>query len=155
MIVGSTLLIERKVVLIGEDNPYSNDPRLALFPRPPGSAGARLREMIGVDEMTYLRKFQRVNLCGGKWSLHDARGRAQELAVGELRRGKLRTFVLLGSKVCGVFGVQPEWFTILPEIPAAVPRMIVLPNPSGRNRIWNVPGNWEKVRETFLRAELI
>ncbi len=53
-------------LLVGLDNPHSNDPRMALYPTP-NTTGARLVDLIGetvhnYSRQEYLRDFSRTNL---------------------------------------------------------------------------------------------
>lgn len=125
-----------KPLLVGESNPRSGDPRHALYPWPPGCAGARLCTILGVSEAEYLDLFDRVNLVGGtKWTARVARETARRVAAE--RPGHL---VLLGVRVCDAFGVPWEPFHSHLR-PGAWGRFWVLPHPSGRSRVWNTPGS--------------
>jgi hypothetical protein len=124
-------------ILVGEDNPYSADPRLALWPSPEGCAGWRLcYRILGMEFRDYLRSFERVNLCTGRWSLREARRRAVELSMS---RAPSQTLVLLGARVCSAFE--------RPYIPlTSAPPFLVLPHPSGRCRTWNDSQSIEDAR---------
>lgn len=139
-----------KPSLIGEDNPYGGDPHFALWPDPPGSAGDHLaRKILGLGKREYLRRFERENLCGGEWTIGEARLSAMRL----IRRGL--PLILLGSKVCKAFGVDYVPFTHLEMIATfdGSCECFVLPHPSGRSRAWNDP---EAVRRTrALLAEFL
>lgn len=79
-----------KPLLVGEQNPYQADPRLAqrfaLYPDPPRCAGWNLcHKIMGLPEREYLARFDRVNLCAGKWGVREARETA--LRPSRLRRG--------------------------------------------------------------------
>jgi hypothetical protein len=71
-----------KPLLVGEDNPYSvDDPvrsqRYALYPLPQNSAGGRLCALVmALTIKEYIGKFDRANLCDGRWSMKKARLRA-------------------------------------------------------------------------------
>lgn len=142
-----------KPLLIGEDNPYGSDPRFALYPRPTFSAGGRLcHRILRLTEKEYIRDFERVNLCGGKWSVKEARKKAMELSLG--RGQDTSPFVLLGTKVAKVFGVPFEPFTVVPQPlgGGAHRALIILPHPSGLNRLWNGIDSFEKAREVLRRG---
>lgn len=62
-----------KPLLVGEQNPYGADPKFALYPYPENSAGGRLCfKVFGLTRHEYLARFDRVNLCSGKWSMSRA-----------------------------------------------------------------------------------
>ncbi len=128
-----------KPLLVGELNPYGSDPKYALFPRPERSAGGRLcYKILGFESSAqYFCGFDRVNLCTGKWSVGAARERAVELKCTP------RPTILLGVKVCNAFGVAFRPFEV---VNAGYADYLVLPHPSGLNRIWNQPGAYEKAR---------
>lgn len=140
--------------LVGENNPYSADPRHALYPYPPGCAGARLCAILGMSRRDYLAAFERRNLLAqAKWSVPAARTAANAL-VDELRDGD--RLVLLGAKVAAAFGFR---FELVVEHRVALPgsvnyRALVLPHPSGLSRAWNEPGTVARVREAVARFRL-
>ena len=56
-------------LLVGLDNPHSEDPRFALYPRPEGATGDRIVELIAehlgeYQAAAYLQDFVRANLYG-------------------------------------------------------------------------------------------
>lgn len=131
-------------LLIGEDNPYGSNPEFALWPSPPNSAGGRLCHIIlGLDSSaTYLRKFDRMNLCDVEWDLNLARGVAQRVVA--TRESPL---ILLGAKVCRAFGVPFEPFSVQYNL-LADRNWYILPHPSGRSRVWNDP-------KSAMRAQIL
>jgi hypothetical protein len=132
-----------KPILVGELNPYGPDPGFALYPSPPGCAGDRLCRLMGLDSDDYLDRFDRANLCDYRWSVRKARERAESLLDAS------ENLVLLGSKVCDAFQIAFTPFRIVwrnPKIMASPRRLFVLPHPSGRNRMWNVPGAFERAQ---------
>ena len=169
-----------RVWLLGESNPYQDpdddpDHEFDLFPRPPGSAGARLCAILGHDESEYLRLYERRNLLQGpRWSAPRARESARIFRDEVCRaRGGL---VLCGAKVAAAFGLNFKLHLLHPlrfvgrlcnevdertlsaeswrdlaahEIPA-----IVVPHPSGRCLAWNDPTMEHRVRgaAALLRA---
>jgi hypothetical protein len=131
-------------LLVGEDNPYGSDPRFALYPRPTGSAGGRLcYRILKLTEKEYLRDFDRVNLCAGKWSMREARRSAAQLLAD---RGDLQSYALFGSKVCTAFNLDFKPFTIVWKHDGLA-AIVILPHPSGRNRLWNEIGAFARARE--------
>lgn len=132
---------------MGEDNPHSGDPRHALCPYPPGCAGSRLQDRIlDVSLGDYLRRYDRVNLCAGKWSAPEARLRA----AGLVSDGAL--LVLLGAKVAAAFGLDHEPFTVAGLRGAVV---VQLPHPSGRCRVWNDPASYGRARAVLRAAGIL
>lgn len=137
-----------RVWLIGENNPYSNDPRYDLYFDPGGSAGSILcRSILGMREKDYIRSFVRRNLLRRpKWSARLARLSAEEIRR-EVKAGEV--VVLLGEKVWDAWaplefgreasGFAPFWIR---------GNIVALPHPSGRNRTWNTT-------ETSTREEKI
>lgn len=149
-----------KALLVGEDNPYGADPRYALWCQPRHSAGGRLcYDVLGVkDQVDYVRRFDRANLCSAKWSMPEARSRADQLCSGPHA-----VHVLLGSKVSRAYGYAFKPFTIerrmtnaavttLLNVPHKEWTFVMLPHPSGRNRMWNEPGAIEKARSVLKEA---
>lgn len=130
-------------LLVGEDNPYSADPRHALSPYPERSAGFRLATVIlGMNRAQYLRTFDRVNLCAhGKWS-----GRIASKTADRLLQDDREHVVLLGRKVAAAFGCGDHpAFSTRPLVCGTM--LYLLPHPSGLSRAWNEPGAIERARE--------
>lgn len=135
-----------KPLIVGRDNPYSQDPRYALFYEPAGATGASLCfRILEMDPRDYMRVFDRANLCVGGWSKPTARESARAI----LERPR-KALILLGKDVAEAFGLGRDWeflestellsqhkrergrFQVVYRTPT-----IVLPHPSGRNRLWN------------------
>jgi len=143
------------VLLVGESNPHSADPRHALYPLPLNAAGGRLARVLGLSPREYIRAFpDRRNLLSGtaKWSAPSARASADEV----LRTSKPGVvLVLLGAKVATAFGVDYRSGLFLPRmahVGERAPRrhiVRVLPHPSGRCREWNDPQTAERVRSAL------
>lgn len=132
-----------KPLLVGEQNPYGADPKFALYPLPENSAGGRLcHRVMGLSRREYLTRFDRVNLCAGKWSMKEARDRVAEIYE---RRGWV---VLFGAKVCRAFD-----FSFLPFTTRG--RHVILPHPSGLCRAWNEPGAYERARACLREAGVL
>jgi len=150
-----------KPLLVGELNPYGSDPRMALFPRPRLAAGNRLRLHLGLTDQQYLDLFDRANLCVGKWSTKEARSRALELFAEGYRLGR-PAIVLLGAKVSAAFrsAVLKDAYSNSTEacagffrvLDAVGPKVVLLPHPSGRSRVWNDPTSRDKAREVLREA---
>lgn len=87
-------------VLLGMNNPLSEDPKHALAPYPERSAGHRLwtmlNEVSGVGRSEYMAAFDRRNLVEAKfWYPEDARKHAPALLAGLAGR----EVVVLGHSV--------------------------------------------------------
>jgi len=149
------------VLLVGESNPYSTDPRHALYPLPLNAAGGRLARVLGLSPREYLRAFpDRRNLLTGsaKWSAPTARRGADNV----LRAAPVgAVLVLLGAKVTAAFGVEYRPALFLPRmahVGTNVPRrrvVLVLPHPSGRCREWNDPQTAERVRSALREVGVL
>lgn len=100
-----------------------------------------------LDPDDYLARFERVNLCDGKWSMPKARERARKLWW---ERGA-GVIVLLGSKVCAAFGEPFEPFTI----PSGMTRLVILPHPSGLCRLWQEPGAYDRARAVLRERNVL
>lgn len=140
-------------LLVGEDNPHSADPRMALYPLPAGAAGSRLAAHLGLEVGSYLDAFDRTNLCTGGWNLREARASAERVLVARAGRG---TLILLGARVCSAFRVpfKPfEPFELVRRVGARalVARGVVLPHPSGRCRVWNDRESAPRAKEAVAR----
>lgn len=153
------------ILVVGEDNPLSQDFRYALYHEPPGCAGHRLQSKImGLSPRVYLSMW-RTNLCVGGWDKGMAESRAAHL-IGHAVPWSV--VIMLGRKVCDAFEVVTrskglgEQMTVtkltatdLAIAVAASGRasvgtvsgttrpltttFLALSHPSGRNTLWNNP----------------
>lgn len=145
-----------KPLFVGELNPYGADPYYALYPAPDGCSGERLcRFVLGLGRAEYLDRFDRANLCEGKWAIGMARERAAEIwqeAVA-LERPAV---VILGRKVAEAF---EELLDIHPPFSSAISadgiRIVWLPHPSGLCRVWSEDGAVEKARAVLAKAGVL
>ncbi len=134
-------------LLVGEANPFGGGAEWALFPRPTGSSGDRLRRLVfGVTEETYLASFSRANLFPeppvGRWRAHEASRAAEALA-------KPPVVIGLGKKVAAAFGVAGA----LPVVRAFNDFVFVgIPHPSGRCHAWSDPETLARCRELLREA---
>lgn len=148
----------RRVLLVGEDNPYSGRLEHALYCHPPQSAGARLQgKILGLDPDVYLALW-RTNLCLEKWSQPRARDRARLLVSED---APWDVIVMLGAKVAEAFGTAwhglvPNWeprpfrsYKLCRSMDAPIPPaksdvrwvdVVCLPHPSGRGQGYNPVG---------------
>lgn len=128
-----------RAFVIGEANPYGADPRYALYPEPENASGGRFQRLIlRCTKREYLRDFQRRNLCAREWNLDEARIRAHQLRVEEIRCDPV---ILLGRKVVSAFRLDflepfQRWSNYL-----------ALPHPSGLSRAWNEPGAYDRAHK--------
>jgi hypothetical protein len=129
-------------MLVGEANPATGDPAMALLPVPRGGAGARLATMIGLTDCEYLGTFYRANLCDVRW---DRRAASDKAAVIARLSGALQfDVVMLGARVAAAFGLSRlgPW--------ERSERFIHVPHPSGRCRTWNDARQRERLRVLML-----
>jgi len=136
-----------KPLLLGMNNPLSDDPHFDLYPYPRGCAGYRLWQMLpeGTTRSQYLDAFERRNLLRAReWSSRMAR----EAADGILPQLVGRLVVVLGRDVRSALGLSPaEPLSINEEHvigggPGFDLRWLAFPHPSGRNRWFNDPENY-------------
>ena len=149
-------------LLVGEVNPYGANPDYALWPYPEGASGDRLcRLIMGLGPDDYLRRFDRVNLCSGRWSVRTAREVAGTILLTR-RDGPL---VLCGRRVCEAFRVSFAPSTVRAVVWNDTLRtfhldvwtgsgwpLVVLNHPSGLCRAWNEPGAVEVARGALIAA---
>lgn len=158
---GGLDLAQREVLVVGEVNPISTDPRYALYYEPAGCAGHRLQEKIlGLRPRAYLALW-RVNLCSGSWDSAVASARARALL--ESTDAPWRVVVALGVRVAmavvdsacvtsaeRVAMTDIRWARV-PVSGSGGREVIFLPHPSGLNRSWSDPRAVDRARE-LLRA---
>lgn len=148
-----------KPLLVGEANPYQPDEAsamaYALYPDPPHASGGRLcTYVMGLTPHTYLRAFDRTDLCHPKWSIKAARAKAAQLMA---ERAPGNVLVLCGAKVAAAFGLPSTPFQIygLDDGMGRAPVRVVLPHPSGLCRVWHQPGSVQRAREVLKEAGVI
>ena len=151
--------VASKILLVGEDNPLSDDPRYSLWPDPPRCAGHNLQsKILGLSMGTYLATW-RTNLCVGAWDDRAAHARALELGRSE---HPWRTIVLLGRRVAQAFapwtgrvlGSFEQRYLGETEMEVEeYPTIVSLPHPSGRCLLWNVPQNIVSARMVLHHVE--
>lgn len=131
-------------LLLSEDNPYSQEPRFALYPLPERASGGRLARALGLSARDYLRAYDRQNLCAGSWDPREA-ARSAEVVL----RGPGRVVVGLGVRVRKALGVAD--LAVGQTRIAGRVTVAALPHPSGLCRDWNDPVTLARVR-AVLRA---
>lgn len=129
------------VCVVGELNPYGADPRLALYHLPRGKSGDRLRKVMGLPDHSYAR-LKKVNLCTGRWSDEAAAAEVSRLVGSKIFDE--RALILLGTRVRRAFEVVG---VRLPGPFTAAGRVVSLPHPSGRCRLWNGQEGVRRARE--------
>ena len=102
-----------------------------------------------------LARFDRVNLCVGKWSVKKAR----EKVVDILWMIDRPAMVLCGKKVCEAFHLEFKPFTWQAPLPVddsrRFPNIVILPHPSGLSRAWNESGAYERARAVLREAGVL
>lgn len=143
-----------KPLLLGMNNPLSDDPEYDLYPYPEGCTGWRLWKMLpdGTPRTQYLEAFDRRNVLHSRaWDRQAARQAGQKL-LPELMG---RVVVVLGSDVRAALGLPPAEPLLMSEYPIQAGgveddlRWVAFPHPSGRNRWFNDPGNQFAARQLF------
>jgi len=136
------------ILLVGEVNPISVRPEHALYPWPRNCSGERLQRLVmAVSCHDYLRCYDRVDLCTGKWSMPAARAEAARLLGGTWS-----IYLLLGRKVAGAFSIEDPAWTILER---ASKRLVLIPHPSGLCREWQAADAFSRAQELLRQAEVL
>jgi len=146
-----------RTLLVGLDNPHSNDPKNALAPLPSEATGGRIVELIqqSLPDYTikdYLREFHRINLypikmaASGKGATKADRMMAQWCLMYAMRAG-YENVVLFGNRVKAAFAdIAPEWPNDCDYCRVGdTISFWYVPHPSGRNRFYNDVRNRVKV----------
>ena len=143
-----------KTWLIGEFNPYGQDPKYALYPHPENATGARLARVLNLTPQEYLAAFERRNLLAqAKWSAPLAKQSADAVLTSV---GVDDALVLLGARVAAAFGLYFRTCLCTPLVRAVgsarvLVKVLVIPHPSGLSREWSAPGTAQRVRDAFRR----
>lgn len=140
-------------LIVGMNNPLSDDPEHALYPHPDGCTGHRIWRMLeartGATRRDYLRVFERINLVAGRyWDRKSARGAARKLRAGFAGRH----VVLLGREVQDAFEMplMTPGELVIGSGPDAV-TFHAMPHPSGRNTWYNYPENRQSMCDLLAR----
>lgn len=147
-----------KTLLLGMNNPLSNDPYYDLYPYPAKSTGYRLWKMLpdGTLRNQYLDVFDRRNLLRAReWNVSAARREAQALIPDLVGR----FVVVLGTGVRSALGlpvseplsVQTSVVTLDTGEKEASFELdwMAFPHPSGRNRWFSDPDNYARARRAL------
>lgn len=142
------LVLVKKPLLLGMNNPHSDDPEFDLYPYPDGCAGHRLWKLCpeGTSRRQYLDAFERRNLL-----------RAREWAVAEARRAAEQLIPTLDGRLVLVLGTSVRSAMGLPRVHPLTEhafaqrgvafRWIALPHPSGGNLWYNNPENQQRTMQ--------
>lgn len=135
--------MDKRPLLIGTNNPHSEDPRLALFPYPRLSSGYRLwhcaYEVSGMTRAAYLRAFDRCNILNSRlWDPAYARTLAPALMEGIKDRAVV---VVLGQELRDILGLKNSPYCRPRIIPGGRGYWRWLPHPSPRSHWYNYPDN--------------
>lgn len=135
-----------KIMLLGMNNPLSDDPAFDLYPYPEGSTGYRLWKMLpeGTTRAQYIAAFDRMNLLRARrWDAAAAR-EAGEVLLPSLAG---RVVVVFGTEVRKALGfrqAEPLSFHEDDQL-----RWVAFPHPSGLNRWFNDPDNYARACSLF------
>lgn len=135
---------KRNVIAVGATDLYGVNPAHALHYLPRTASGNRLRVVMGLTDLHY-HCIRRYNLCSAEWQLQAAQVAAEHLKTILFDS----VFILLGTNVRKAFDKPGPWLITHDMVNNNV--FLTLPHPSGRNRMWNVPG--AKARALALLAE--
>lgn len=132
-----------KPLLLGMNNPLSDDPEFDLYPYPEKSTGWRLWKMLpeGTTRAHYLGGFERRDLLRARvWDKAAALEAAHEL----LPTLAGRRVVVLGTEVRAALGlpaVEPLTFSTSADDAFS---WLAFPHPSGRNRWYSDDDNYDR-----------
>ena len=127
-----------RAIIIGMNNPLSEDPRAALMAHPVNSSGWRLwkmfQEVTGLPRNAYMTGFERVNLLDSRdWDPIGARTKVEGLWSGWVGR----TVIVCGRQVQRVLWLQAR-ATLAYSVSHGV-RWCYIPHPSGLTHDYNDP----------------
>lgn len=114
--------------------------------------GVRLARLAGMDPHAFRHTFEFINLMSwGTWSVPSARMAAFQIMPTAKRVGA-RRIVLLGKRVAEAWGYgdhnKAPYFR---EFGDDGLRVVVIPHPSGRNRMWNDTRNVKRAEKLLRR----
>lgn len=142
-----------KPLLLGMNNPLSDDPHYDLFPYPEHSTGWRLWKMLpeGTTRAEYMNAFDRVNVLRSReWSALEARSSADKM-MPDLDG---RFVIVLGSEVRAALRLDPaEPLSVNMHFRSEVAfAWLAFPHPSGRNAWFNSKQNYQQARDVLRAA---
>lgn len=123
-------------LVVGQNPGPNTHPDLPLFPWPDTSSAGRLVEISGLTPGQYLGGLYRRNLVDAHlWRKSRARRRARSILTALFDMPKSLRVVLCGVKVMRAFDLREEpWKLFCLESRQAC---VVVPHPSGLNRVYN------------------
>lgn len=141
-------------LLVGENPGMKTHPDLPLFPWPASSSAGRLLEMSRMTPGQYLGSLYRRNLCDTRGDFHrdDAAERAREILTALFDLPKTLRVVLCGYKVARAFSLPEQFWTRFRL--ESRHHCVVIPHPSGLNRVYNTWSARESTREWLRWAAL-
>lgn len=140
-------------LIVGENPGKRTHQDLPLFPWPERSAAGRLLTMSRLKPGEYLGGLWRRNLCDTKkWVRTEAEKRARLLVTALFDQSRDLRVVLCGVKVARAFGLSETFWT--PQRLESRQECVVIPHPSGLNRIYNEKGARRSTRRWMRWAVL-
>lgn len=129
-------------LLVGENPGKNTHPDMPLFPWPEKSSAGRLMAMSHLTPGEYLGGLYRRNVCYGReWSRQEARATAREIITVLFDMPRDLAVIVCGVKAAEAFGLSGDFWD--PIKLDSRQTAIVIPHPSGLNRIYNDPQNME------------
>lgn len=123
-------------LVVGENPGPNTHPDLPLFPWPDTSSAGRLMAMSELTPSEYLGGLYRRNLVDDhEWSWQDAKSKAREIVTALFDLDRDLRVVLCGAKVAKCFGLPADFWQ--PVKLDTRQTAVVVPHPSGMNRIYN------------------
>lgn len=143
-----------RALVVGENPGENTHPDLPLFPWPETSSAGRLMKMSDLTPAQYLGHLYRRNLCDtrGEYRRIDAKHRARELLTALFDMPPQFRVILCGSKVATAFGVDVGFWQ--PVRLTSRQTAVVIPHPSGMNRVYNTSSARRMTREWMRWATL-
>lgn len=143
-----------RALIVGENPGERTHPDLPLFPWPESSSAGRLMKMSELTPAEYLGHLYRRNLCDtrGQYRRIDANYRARELLTALFDMPREFKVILCGSKVATAFNVDVGFWQ--PVRLTSRQLAVVIPHPSGLNRVYNTSSARRMTREWMRWATL-
>ena len=129
-------------LIVGENPGPNTHPDLPLFPWPDTSSAGRLLSMSRLTPGEYLGGLYRRNVCRSAWSRFEAKATARELVTVLFDMPRDLAVIICGVKAATAFGFEgyDYWDPIRLESRQTA---VIIPHPSGLNRMYNDPTNRE------------
>lgn len=145
----------KKPLIVGMNNPYSDDPYFALYPSPEKSAGFKLymmlkeaghREGFNVLKQNYVDTFDRMNVVNGQ-SYNRLEASKNKPKILDAMRHRLT--VICGAGTARDLKLFYGGFTLEKNVVGPY-SYYVIPHPSGLTREYNDPEMRFRVGELLL-----